>query len=112
MKISKANAEHYFWGNNCEGWKLVKNEKLSIIHEKMLPNTSEIRHYHSKARQFFFILKGYATIEIDEIKTSFGEYEGIEVPPNTPHQIFNYSDERIEFLVISNPSTQNDRIDL
>lgn len=35
MKISKANAEHYLWGGDCDGWHLVKNQNLSVIHERM-----------------------------------------------------------------------------
>jgi len=36
--------------------------------------------------------------------------EGIEVLPTVPHQVFNKSDNELEFLVISLPSTRNDRI--
>jgi hypothetical protein len=46
MKISKYSAEHYLWGDHCDGWHLVKNQDLSIIHERMPANTSEIKHYH------------------------------------------------------------------
>lgn len=35
MKISKANAEHYLWGGDCDGWHLVKSQGLSVIHERM-----------------------------------------------------------------------------
>jgi hypothetical protein len=51
MKISKLTAEHYVWGEGCDGWHLVKNSNLSVIHERMPPNTSEVKHYHEKSRQ-------------------------------------------------------------
>ena len=35
MKVSKQNAEHYVWGGKCDGWHLVKNKDVSIIHERM-----------------------------------------------------------------------------
>lgn len=53
MKMSKQNAAHYIWGAQCDGWHLVQNETLSIIHERMPAGTAEIRHYHSVSRQFF-----------------------------------------------------------
>lgn len=53
MKISKQNAAHYIWGGQCDGWHLVQNEELSVIHERMPAGTSETRHYHSISRQFF-----------------------------------------------------------
>lgn len=52
--ISKHNAVHYVWGQQCDGWRLVDEEGQSIIHERMPPGTNEIRHYHERAKQLFF----------------------------------------------------------
>ena len=112
MKISKENAEHYIWGNNCDGWYLVKNKELSVIHERMPVNTTEALHYHNKARQFFFILKGVATIQMNGETITLNTQEGIEVPPLVEHQIRNDSNQDVEFLVISQPTTRGDRINL
>ena len=62
--ISRATAEHYTWGQNCDGWQLVKGASLSVIQEQMPPGTSEVRHFHQKAQQFFFILSGEAAMEV------------------------------------------------
>jgi mannose-6-phosphate isomerase-like protein (cupin superfamily) len=110
--MSKESAEHYNWGNGCDGWHLVKREDLSIIQERMPPNTSEVRHYHKNSRQFFFILSGVATMEMNDRKESLRAREGIEVAPGTAHQLMNESDEELEFLVISHPPSHGDRIDL
>ena len=84
----------------------------SIIYEKMPKGTSEIRHYHNEATQFFFILSGVLEIEIDGVVHQLGQHECIEVKPHTSHQVFNKSDDHVEFLVISHPNTKNDRVDL
>ncbi len=110
MKVSKNNAEHYVWGNLCDGWHLVKTDELSIIHEKMPPGTSEVRHFHTKSKQFFFMLSGQAAIEVNNVITLLNEKEGIEIQAKTPHQIFNKTDSDIEFLVISMPPTAGDKI--
>ncbi len=52
-KVDRQSARHYFWQEICDGWHLVERDDLSIITEKMPPNTSEDMHYHRKARQFF-----------------------------------------------------------
>ena len=109
MKISKINAEHYIWGENCDGWHLVKNNNISVIHERMQPNTQEVRHYHHKSRQFFFVLKGLASIEVNGEIFDLSQNEGIEVAPQIPHQMFNHSEDEIEFLVISQPNSKDDR---
>ncbi|MEJ8548871.1 cupin domain-containing protein [Brevibacillus borstelensis] len=110
MKISKHSAEHYVWGQNCDGWHLVKGKDLSVIHERMPANTSEVKHYHQKSRQFFFVLSGAATMIIGDEEVAINQQEGIEIPPLIPHQMFNKSNEEIEFLVISQPTSKDDRI--
>lgn len=110
MKISKSNAEHYLWGENCDGWHLVKRKELSVIHERMPANTCEVRHYHNESHQFFFILSGEAILEIDGKRIYLKVHQGCEVPPSVPHQIFNESKTDVEFLVISQPSSKGDRV--
>lgn len=110
LSISKHTAEHYVWGEVCDGWHLVKGQDLSVIHERMPPHTTEIRHVHQVARQFFFVLKGTATLEIDGETVILNAQEGAEVPPRVPHQMLNASEADVEFLVISQPTTRGDRV--
>lgn len=108
--ISKHNAPHYKWGENCDGWRLVDKANKSIIHEHMPAGTCEARHFHNKAEQFFFVLSGIMTIELDGAKYQLSAHEGIEVPALLLHQVFNHSNSSLEFLVISQPNTRGDRI--
>ncbi|WP_338868240.1 cupin domain-containing protein [Spirosoma sp. SC4-14] len=108
--ISAQNAEHYNWGNQCDGWHLIKSDSLSIIQERMLPGTSEIKHYHQQARQFFFVLSGEATMEIGNEKVVLKTHEGIEIPPRVAHQMRNDSAADVLFIVTSTPKSHGDRI--
>lgn len=112
MNINKDTAEHYHWGNNWDGWHLVKQPQLSIIQETMPPHTCEVRHYHQHSRQFFYLLSGEATIEIAGLRYYLHPHEGIEVAPGTPHQIFNESQQNLEFLVTSQPPSHGDRVEV
>jgi hypothetical protein len=49
----------------AKGGTLWTNASLSVKQERMPAGTSEALHYHEHAQQFFFILKGTATFEID-----------------------------------------------
>jgi len=109
---SKQNAEHYIWGQHCDGWRLIDEAGQSIIHERMPAGTSESRHYHNYAKQFFFILSGEMTVEINGQLHTIKAHEGIEVKAQQPHQVFNRSAEAIEFLVISQPNTKGDRVEM
>lgn len=76
----------------------------------MPAQTSEVKHYHQQSRQFFFVLTGTATIEIDGKEIVLNTQEGVEVPPLVPDQMFNKSNDDIEFLVISQPISKGDRV--
>lgn len=76
----------------------------------MAPNTSEVRHYHKHSRQFFFILSGEATIEIDGRHQVLRAHEGLEISPGQPHQVFNESQQNLEFIVVSQPPSHGDKI--
>jgi mannose-6-phosphate isomerase-like protein (cupin superfamily) len=110
MISSKKSAEHYIWGDHCDGWHLVKHNNLSVIHERMPASTSEVKHYHQQSLQFFFVLSGTATIEMEGEEIVLHPQEGVEVPPLVHHQMFNKSDHDVEFLVISQPISKGDRI--
>lgn len=76
----------------------------------MPSGSAEVKHYHQKARQFFFVLSGEATIEIAGKRQVLHQHEGVEILPDVPHQIFNESQQNLEFLVISQSPSHGDRI--
>lgn len=107
-----SNTEHYIWGDACDGWHLVKSESLSVIKETMPPKTREQKHYHEKAQQFFYILSGVATFEINELTCNVYHGKGILIKPQIIHSIWNNTDSDLEFIVISEPKSHGDRINL
>jgi mannose-6-phosphate isomerase-like protein (cupin superfamily) len=107
--VDLSTAEHYIWGEVCDGWHLLKQPGLSVIQERVPPGTGEIQHFHARARQFFYVLSGTATLEFSGRKVSFGAGQGVHVPPEIEHRFANHSDEEVVFLVISSPSTAGDR---
>jgi mannose-6-phosphate isomerase-like protein (cupin superfamily) len=72
--------------------------------------TAEVRHYHERSRQFFFVLSGEAMLEVDGVRLVLRQHEGAEVAPGVPHQMKNERLDDVEFLVISQPTTRGDRI--
>jgi len=108
--IDKQNAEHYTWGNNCDSWVLANTEGLSVKQEKMPSGAKEQLHFHTQAQQLFYILKGSATFYVEEKKIVVNEAQALQILPNQKHFIANDTNEELEFLVISQPSTNKDRI--
>jgi mannose-6-phosphate isomerase-like protein (cupin superfamily) len=132
--------KHYVWGEGCDGWNLVDTPELSVKQERMPPHTAEAEHYHRVARQFFFILEGAAVFELSggylekippgELllmsglrpavrwtalsggRVEVAAREGFEIEPGIKHRILNESEVDLVFVLCSQPSTANDRIEL
>lgn len=109
--IDRDSAEHYVWGQGCDGWHLAARSGLSVVEERMPAGTSEIRHHHEFARQFFYVLHGVVSFEVDGVVRELAPRQGIEIAPGVPHRVFNAASQAAEFLVISSPSTRGDRIE-
>jgi quercetin dioxygenase-like cupin family protein len=107
--VSIATAPHYVWGAVCDGWRLADGETLSVIEERMPPGTAEEWHVHDRARQFFYVLDGQATMRTVAGATEVPAGSGVEIAPGIAHQMANASSAAVRFLVISTPSTRNDR---
>jgi mannose-6-phosphate isomerase-like protein (cupin superfamily) len=109
--VQKEGAEHYVWGGVNDGWHLVKRDDLSVIQERLQPGSSEVRHRHVKARQFFYVLSGELTMEADGFTHRLTAGQGIEIAPGTPHQAQNRSAAPVEILVTSSPKSHGDRVE-
>ncbi|WP_217696737.1 cupin domain-containing protein [Micromonospora avicenniae] len=107
--VSAENVQHFSWGDRCDGWRLVDRADLSVIEERMPPGTEEEWHVHDRARQFFYVLAGQATMRTREGDVNLHAGAGLEIPHGVPHQIANDSDLDLQFLVVSAPSTRGDR---
>jgi mannose-6-phosphate isomerase-like protein (cupin superfamily) len=107
----RRTAPHYTWGDACDGWHLLRTPSLSVIEERMPPSTSESRHYHRTATQFFYVLRGELSIELAGRHHTLSPNQGLEIPPGHPHQVRNPSPaDDARFLVISTPPSHGDRV--
>jgi mannose-6-phosphate isomerase-like protein (cupin superfamily) len=111
IPIDQKTAQHYKWGDDCDGWRFLDHPQLSVIRERVPPGGCEVEHVHTQAHQFFYVLTGKATIEIGASSVSLGPEQGFHVSPGVRHRFLNKSDQDVTFLVISTPTTRNDRVD-
>jgi len=110
--VSKENClSHYRWGDNCDGWNFVSKPDAAIKQELMPAQTAEKLHFHTYAEQFFFILKGEATFFIEGETVLVNANTGLQIQAGDKHKISNETNQDLEFILFSYPSTQNDRTD-
>ena len=107
--VSIKNSNHYVWGNRCDGWHLAASKKLSVIQERVPKGSSETRHFHAKAEQFFYILSGIATLEVSGDIYIIHPNEGFHIPAGIAHTLSNEHENDLEFLVVSTPPSHGDR---
>lgn len=108
--VSLDNAEHYAWGQGCDGWHLLKHPELSVIRERVPPGVGEAAHYHRWARQLFYVLEGRAELVVDGVALSLAAGESAAVAPGQVHSLRNGGDAELHFLVISAPTSHGDRV--
>ncbi len=112
MKVSTDTGRHYVWGNGCDGWHLVESSSLSVIQERIPLRAGEVMHYHERAQQLFYVLSGVATFETDGGLTEVGAGEAFHVLPGERHKIQNTGSSDLHFLVVSEPRSHGDRVNV
>lgn len=110
--VDAASARHYRWGEACDGWHLLEGADLSVIEERVPPGAAEVPHRHGRARQFFYVLAGEATLALEGRLHLLGAGQGLHVPPGAVHQLRNEGALDLRFLVISAPRSHGDREDI
>lgn len=76
----------------------------------MPAGAAEVRHTHLRSRQFFYVLAGRLTLELEGARHRLGPGEGLEVAPGAAHEALNDSDADVRFLVVSHPPSHGDRV--
>lgn len=107
MIVDRTNAEHYLWQGDCHGWRLCDTPDLAVIREAMPAGRSETRHRHVRARQVFYCLSGRLEIEAEGGTLTLGPGQSVTIAPGVPHVV--RAPEANDFLVISAPTTRDDR---
>lgn len=110
--VSTGTAEHFVWGDGCDGWWLKKDGKFTVIEEVMPSCASEAKHYHKEVEQFFYVLDGSLVITVDDHEYTLQQNQGLTIKPGVMHQVFNKSKEPARFLVVSCPDSHEDRVDI
>lgn len=107
--VRRDGANHYRWGGDGEGWRLLERPGLAVIEERVPAGSGEVWHVHDAATQFFYVLSGEAVLHTADRLVPLASGDGCEVPPGTPHRFANESADEVRFLVISAPPTAGDR---
>lgn len=101
--ISPETARRATWDDECTAYYLLDRSDLSVVQELLPPGARSRAHAHDRSRQFFYVLRGDATMMLGPSVVSIPAGSGLEVPPRVRHQLRNDGDEDLEVMVVSSP---------
>ena len=78
-------------------------EKQSLAEAVLPPGGATKRHWHNTSEEFYFILQGTGTMEIDGVKQQVKVGDAILIPNGHWHQIIADSHSELRFLCCCAP---------
>ena len=84
--------------------ELGGSSKHSVAYVVIKKNGSSLLHYHPKAEESYYVLKGKARIVVDNNENLLKKGDAVLIMPFEKHQIFNDGEENLEFIVVSAPA--------
>ena len=64
----------------------------SLAEARVPAGSATERHYHKLAEEFYFLLEGSGTMEVDGVSREVGSGDAILIPPGAWHQLTATSD--------------------
>ncbi len=111
-KKSTKNSTHYTWGEQCDGWHLLDIPLMSVKQERIPQGAGEKWHGHLFANQFFYVISGEATFELDGKVIVVSANESLHIPPKKLHRVTNRHTNDLNLLLTTIPVDVSDRIDM
>ncbi|MCL7416513.1 MAG: cupin domain-containing protein [Halalkalicoccus sp.] len=72
----------------------------------------DVMSYHRQREQeeFYYVLSGSARIRIDDERLDIPEGTALRIPPETPRQVFNDTEEDHRWLIVGAPPAEDDGV--
>ncbi len=77
---------------------------LAVATGTRAPGAGTPKHRHMKSGEFWFILEGTVTIEIDDEEYTLGAGDIAYAPPGAAHRITNMTDRPVKTLALYTPA--------
>lgn len=75
---------------------------------ELSPGDAMSYHRQREQEELYYVLRGPARIRIGDERMDVPEGTVIRIPPETPRQVFNDTDEEHRWLIIGAPPVEND----
>jgi len=117
MEVINVNdAKSFVTKDNAEIREILapRNSSLanqSLAEAKVMPGRFTQEHFHPKAEEIYFILRGKGKMRIEDETRDVRASDGIAILPGQKHRIWNTGDDNLVFLCCCSPAyTHEDTI--
>jgi mannose-6-phosphate isomerase-like protein (cupin superfamily) len=80
----------------------LKNQ--SLAEARVAPGKATLEHYHPKAEEIYYILKGKGKMKIDNEVRVIRSGDGIVILPGKRHKMWNAGEDDLVFLCCCSPA--------
>ncbi|MDZ4778926.1 MAG: cupin domain-containing protein [Planctomycetia bacterium] len=87
--------------NSC-----IRNQ--SLAEARVAVGGATAPHYHPRAEEIYYILRGAGSLRVDEETRDVGVGDAIAIPPGAVHTIRNMGDEPLIFLCCCAPGYEHE----
>ncbi|NQU99683.1 MAG: cupin domain-containing protein [Parcubacteria group bacterium] len=113
MKIYKKQSKslresgNYYFGDYSE---IPIGVSFSTIGESNKNKIKDKLHYHKKSNEFYIILEGEGTLEIENKEIALDRNSMIMVEPNEKHKITKVTKTPFRFIAITTEKDKDDKV--
>ena len=79
----------------------IRNQ--SLAEAMLLPGQATQEHYHPKAEEIYYLLRGKGRMRLEAEEREVGPGDAISIPPGKKHKIWNIGTEPLVFLCCCAP---------
>ena len=102
--MSGAGALHQFKTEaECDAMVVVDEPQLRVQLEQLPAGAMELLRFYARADQFFYVLSGEATVELEGRQEHLSKGQGLLMQPGTAYRICNNGDATLRYIVTSQP---------
>jgi mannose-6-phosphate isomerase-like protein (cupin superfamily) len=106
--VARADCRPFTTEDGSEIRELLAHRNSAIRHQSLAEATlrtgqSTRPHFHPKAEEIYYILKGQGRLRMDGEERVVGPGDAIAIPPGMPHQILHQGREDLVFLCCCAP---------
>jgi mannose-6-phosphate isomerase-like protein (cupin superfamily) len=110
--VQRNNTEPFITADGSEIRELLAHRNSCIRNQSLAeatlrPGQATTEHYHPKAEEIYYILRGTGRMKLSDEFRDVGPGDAVAIPPGTPHKLWNAGSENLVLLCCCAPAYEH-----